>query len=377
MKLLRLTAPKTAAVAAAFLGVIIAALVTGGIIAPSLATTADCSTGSAVSDQTNNPGLVSDCETLLKVRDTLAGSAALNWSSETPIQDWEGVTVAGTPLRVTGLSLGGKQLSGSIPSELGDLSNLEWLSLGGNELSGPIPSELGYLSNLIELDLRYNLLSGPIPPELVGLPNLERLYLMGNQFSGCIPVGLRSVDENDLAETGTPFCDLLLSRLTIAPGSLSPAFDPYVNYYIAMVGSASQFTVSPVNDYNASIRFLDENHVEMADANDTLAGYQANLGDGTTTVNLSVISPDGAGAHTYVIQASRKPATLNACATGGAVSNPVIDPGLVSDCVALLSGHDTLEGSSVSDWSSETPIRDWEGVRLGGYPQRVTEVTVP
>ena len=131
------------------------------------------------------------------------------------------------------------------------------------------------------------------------------------------------MDENDLDETGISFCDLLLSRLTIAPGSLSPAFDPYVSYYIAMVGSASQFTVSPVNDHNASIRFLDENHVEVSDANDTLAGYQANLGDGTTTVSLRVVSPDGSGTHTYVIQASRKPATLSACATGGAVSNPV------------------------------------------------------
>ena len=33
----------------------------------------DCSTGSAVPDAANNPGLVSDCEALLASRDTLAG----------------------------------------------------------------------------------------------------------------------------------------------------------------------------------------------------------------------------------------------------------------------------------------------------------------
>ena len=108
MKLRRLASPKIAAVAAAFLGVVTAVLVTGGIITPGLATTDDCSTGSAVSDQTNNPGLVSDCEVLLTVRDTLAGSATLNWSSGTPMEEWEGITVSGTPQRVTGLFLGGQ-----------------------------------------------------------------------------------------------------------------------------------------------------------------------------------------------------------------------------------------------------------------------------
>ena len=38
--------------------------------------------------------------------------------------------------------------------------------LGGNELSGPVPPELGNLTNLTELALYWNELSGPIPPEL-------------------------------------------------------------------------------------------------------------------------------------------------------------------------------------------------------------------
>ena len=50
-----------------------------------------------MTDPDNNPGLVSDCEALLASRDTLAGTVALNWSADTPIADWEGVTVEGTP----------------------------------------------------------------------------------------------------------------------------------------------------------------------------------------------------------------------------------------------------------------------------------------
>ena len=37
----------------------------------------------------------SDRETLLQARDTLAGSAALNWSDEVPIGQWDGVKIAG------------------------------------------------------------------------------------------------------------------------------------------------------------------------------------------------------------------------------------------------------------------------------------------
>ncbi len=93
-------------------------------VGPVLATsaTSDCATGGAVFDADNNPGLVSDCEALLASRDTLAGSATLNWSADTSIAHWDGVTVGGVPRRVTGLQLNHRQLTGEIPAELGDLS---------------------------------------------------------------------------------------------------------------------------------------------------------------------------------------------------------------------------------------------------------------
>ena len=44
-------------------------------------------------------------------------------------------------------------MTGEIPAELGDLSNLTELSLSGNQLTGEIPTELGDLSNLTTLSL--------------------------------------------------------------------------------------------------------------------------------------------------------------------------------------------------------------------------------
>ena len=57
-----------------------------------------------------------------------------------------------------------------------------------------------------ELDLYDNQLRGEIPSELGDLSNLESLYLSGNRLSGCIPEGLRDVKDNDLDDLVLPFC---------------------------------------------------------------------------------------------------------------------------------------------------------------------------
>ena len=58
-----------------------------------------------------------------------------------------------------------------------------------------------------ELHLDHNQLSGPIPTELGNLSMLEGLYLSGNQLTGCIPETLRDVQRNDLDQLGLLFCD--------------------------------------------------------------------------------------------------------------------------------------------------------------------------
>ena len=78
-----------------------------------------------------------------------------NWGSDSPLNSWHGIT-ADNSGSVTVIDLSSNQLNGSIPSELGDLSNLEELWLYSNELSGPIPGELGDLSNLRLLILSLN-----------------------------------------------------------------------------------------------------------------------------------------------------------------------------------------------------------------------------
>ena len=142
------------------------------------------------------------------------------WNTTEPVSTWHGVTtnsdgsVTIVYLSTNGLSgsipteffdltnleflyLDFNGLSGSIPAELGDLTNLQWLELGGNPLSGSIPAELGDLTDLQGLGLYSNGLSGSIPTELGDLTNLRRLWLSANSLSGSIPVDLGDLTNLD------------------------------------------------------------------------------------------------------------------------------------------------------------------------------------
>jgi len=105
------------------------------------------------------------------------------------------------------------ELTGSLPSELGRLSNLLYFYAHTNQLTGGIPtvllgstmqslvelslkrnslqstiaSEVGQLTNLRYLDLAENDLTGPIPTELSRLTKLQALYLNDNNLSGTVP----------------------------------------------------------------------------------------------------------------------------------------------------------------------------------------------
>jgi len=109
------------------------------------------------------------------------------------------LTVHNTPTEVTlwgvvysvedtdSLNLSNNGLTGTIPPEIGNLTNLIYLRLSSNQFTGNIPSEIGNLTNLTELWLSGNQLTGSIPPEIGNLTNLTELWLGGNQLTGSIP----------------------------------------------------------------------------------------------------------------------------------------------------------------------------------------------
>lgn len=109
-----------------------------------------------------------------------------NWLEEPWIGRWGGVT-ADSNGRVTRIELKLGELRGTIPPEIGDLSELTHLDLSNNHLTGPIPAELGSLSKLAYLNLSQNQLTRDIPPEMGNLSNLTILHLERNRLTGDIP----------------------------------------------------------------------------------------------------------------------------------------------------------------------------------------------
>ena len=108
----------------------------------------------------------------------------------------------------TGIYLFNSQLTGEIPSEIGNLTNLLYLQLGHNNLIGEIPSEIGNLTNLENLFLGENELVGEIPSEIGNLINLTILELNNNQLTGDIPESICFLFENNyyVSLFGNNFC---------------------------------------------------------------------------------------------------------------------------------------------------------------------------
>ncbi|KAG2683175.1 hypothetical protein I3760_10G020400 [Carya illinoinensis] len=97
-----------------------------------------------------------------------------------------------TQLHVLDFSL--NHIVGAIPKELKKLTSLEKLWLNGNHLFGAIPIEFESLTNLEFLDISSNKLCRSLPPNLGnGFLNLNYLNLSHNNFSDELPISLMSL----------------------------------------------------------------------------------------------------------------------------------------------------------------------------------------
>lgn len=90
----------------------------------------------------------------------------------------------------TELNLSYNNLTGSLPSEIKELKNLEILDVSKNNMTG-IPAEIGQMTNLRIINYADNDITG-LPNELGNLKNLEILNLSGNNPSEQDLSGIRA-----------------------------------------------------------------------------------------------------------------------------------------------------------------------------------------
>ena len=129
------------------------------------------------------------------------------WLSDSTVNKWYGITVENH--RVTEIVLNNNNLSDSIPSEIGNLTNLSSLNLRSNYLSGEMPPEIGNLTNLTSLRLSNNELNGSIPQKIGQLSNLKYFYIYENKFDSLPDLSvLSNLDKCIIAENHFDFGDL-------------------------------------------------------------------------------------------------------------------------------------------------------------------------
>lgn len=109
-----------------------------------------------------------------------------NWLSNEPISTWYGVTTNGN--KITELNFENNNLTGTLPTEIGNLTGLEWLSFYlGNNISGPLPESIGNLTELRLLSFEDNNFTGEIPNSYSNLTKLSGFWLWNNKLSGNVP----------------------------------------------------------------------------------------------------------------------------------------------------------------------------------------------
>ncbi|WZZ13364.1 hypothetical protein YC2023_106453 [Brassica napus] len=146
-----------------------------------------------------------------------------NWKGSDPCgTNWVGITCNNNN-HIISISLGNLNLEGKLSADISSLAELQILDLTSNsKLSGSLPSNIGNLRKLTTLNLMECGFSGEIPESIGSLDQLITLSLNSNKFSGTIPASigrLSKLNWFDIAD------NQIEGTIPVSNGTSSPGLD--------------------------------------------------------------------------------------------------------------------------------------------------------
>ena len=288
-----------------------------------------------------------------------------NWLSEEPLSEWFGVGTneAG---KVVGLSLGGNNLTGSIPRVIAELDDLVTLDLSGNALAGRIPWKLRELRQLRDLLLNGNALEGLLPGELGDMAGLRYLHIGSNQLSGVVPPSFTDLELDTLYAAGSGVCvPPSLDEWFAGIGQTDEA-DRCVAYITIEVGDLPSLTFYAVGETG------DLSATYVSAEGDTIEGAPVAWSSGDT----AVVSVSAAGRVTAIGDGETE-VTATYDSTTASIVVDVALPENDRDVLSIL--YDRAHGDGWTDgtnWLSDEPLSEWAGVEADDSG-RVVNLSLP
>eukprot|EP00978_Attheya_sp_CCMP212_P041841 scaffold245331_cov48-Attheya_sp.AAC.1 len=131
-------------------------------------------------------------------------------------------------MNVTGTNQYTNGLAGTLPSEIGLLSDLEEIDLGENELTGILSKEARNLKLLHTLRLSNNKLSGPVPTTLSELQDINVFSLANNLLEGTIPINFENVTLDAISFDAVR--KVRLRKIDLSNNKLVGTLSPLIGY---------------------------------------------------------------------------------------------------------------------------------------------------
>ncbi|KAK3264720.1 hypothetical protein CYMTET_26558 [Cymbomonas tetramitiformis] len=106
---------------------------------------------------------------------------------------------------MTEMRLQHNHLTGTLPTEMGKLTAMNALQLSDIRLTGTLPTELGELTAMTEMQLQHNRLTGTLPTELGELTAMNEIQLQHNRLTGTLPTELGELTAmNEISVSANP-----------------------------------------------------------------------------------------------------------------------------------------------------------------------------